>query len=43
MLVTFYDGSTLKCSEVEFFGDVIMFDHCRYARIDEIARIEKED
>lgn len=40
MTIYFYDGSTAECEEIEFYGDKIMWDHCRYADVSEVERIE---
>lgn len=42
MKITFYDGSTAQCEEIEFFNDVIMWDHCRYTPVCEVEKIEED-
>lgn len=40
MRIYFTDGSYADCEEIEFFGDVIMWDHVRYENLCDIERIE---
>ena len=40
MIIYFYDGSTAECEEIEFYGDVLMYDHYRYVNLCDIERIE---
>lgn len=40
MRIYFYDGSYADCEEIEFMGDVILWDHVRYENISDIERIE---
>ena len=42
MKITFYDGSTAQCEEIEFMGDVVMLDHYRYAPISDVEKIEED-
>lgn len=40
MIIYFYDGSYAECVEIEFYGDVLMYDHCRYVNLCDVERIE---
>ena len=40
MIIYFYDGSTAECNEIEFYGDVLMYDHYRYINLSDVMRIE---
>ena len=40
MRIYFLDGSYADCSEIQFYGDVILWDHERYENITNVERIE---
>lgn len=41
MKIIFSDGSHADCSEIEFSGNVIVWDGCRQAPICDVERIEE--
>ena len=40
MLITFYDGSYMECSEIEIYGNLLIVDGVREVPIIEVNKIE---